>query len=117
MDVVHTCVFLAFLTIFGDTFANFADVTLQVLNINEKVNTIKMASNFGNSMKRYSQTENWDDYQEHLEQYFVAAKVTEEKDKVANLITALGGEDRTLKDDSQSPTKPAELKFSELCKK
>ncbi|KAJ8022246.1 hypothetical protein HOLleu_37087 [Holothuria leucospilota] len=61
--------------------------------------------------------EQWESYQERLEQYFIVQEVTEEKKKTATLLAAVGVKTYALLKDLVAPQKPSELKYSEITDK
>ncbi len=61
--------------------------------------------------------EDFECYQDRFEQFLLVSGVTEEKDMVASLIASIGGKCYRQLRDIVTPTKPKELKFSEICEK
>ena len=57
--------------------------------------------------------EDWDQYMEMLEQYFIANDIAAEK-KVAVLLTMVGAKTYSLLRDLIAPTKPATKTYEEL---
>ena len=59
-------------------------------------------------------TDDWEQYTERLEQYFVANGITDGARKRAVLITVMGGKAYALLSDLLAPTKPADKTYTEL---
>ena len=72
-----------------------------------------MATNLMGQMEPYEldRGEEWTTYIERLEQFFVANKITEAKQKVAVLLTVIGSKSYGLLRNLVSPAKPAEKKI------
>ena len=62
----------------------------------------------------YESGDDWPTYVERLEQYLSANNVTEEKKKVAVMVTVMGAKAYSLLRNLVAPSKPADKKFSEL---
>ena len=75
-----------------------------------------MATNLMGQMEPYEldRGEEWTTYIERLEQFFVANKITEAKQKVAVLLTVIGSKSYGLLRNLVSPAKPAEKKFEDI---
>ena len=64
----------------------------------------------------YESGDDWPTYVERLEQYLSANNVTEEKKKVAVMVTVMGAKAYSLLRNLVAPDKPADKNFSELVK-
>ncbi len=64
-----------------------------------------------------SSEEDFKSYSERMEQYFVVANITQEKDRVATMISMMGSRSYAKLKDLCAPTSPKELKYDEICKK
>ena len=75
-----------------------------------------MGSNTVGQMEHfdYESGDDWPTYVERLEQYLTANSVTEEKKKVAVLITVMGAKAYGLLRNLVAPDKPADKKFDDL---
>ena len=75
-----------------------------------------MGSNTVGQMEQfdYESGDDWPTYVERLEQYLSANNVTEEKKKVAVMVTVMGAKAYSLLRNLVAPSKPADKKFSEL---
>ena len=62
------------------------------------------------------QTDDWEEYTERLEQFFVANGITVDAKKVAVFLTVVGGKAYTLLRNLLAPIKPATKSYSELVK-
>ena len=62
------------------------------------------------------QNDDWEEYTEHLEQFFVANGITEQAKKVAVFLKVLGGKAYTLLRNVLAPTKPADKAYGDLVK-
>ena len=62
------------------------------------------------------QVDDWVQYSERLEHYFVANTITEDKKKVAILVTVIGGKAYALLQNVLAPAKPADKSFDSLVK-
>ncbi|XP_072020487.1 uncharacterized protein [Amphiura filiformis] len=61
--------------------------------------------------------EDFECYQDRLEQYWLVAGIDKEADRVATLISVIGAKYNRQLRDMSAPTKPKDLKFSEICEK
>ena len=75
-----------------------------------------MGSNTVGQMEQFDHEsgDDWPTYVERLEQYLAANNVTEEKKKVAVLVTVMGAKAYSLLRNLVAPAKPADKKFSDL---
>ena len=62
----------------------------------------------------YESGDDWPTYVEWLEQYLSANNVTEEKKKVAVMVTVMGAKAYSLLRNLVAPDKPTDREFSEL---
>ena len=65
-------------------------------------------------LREYDQDEDWEQYVERLEFYFVAREVTEEAKQKATLLSACGASTYKLMCDLVSPEKPKDKTFAQL---
>ncbi|KAJ8041649.1 hypothetical protein HOLleu_12531 [Holothuria leucospilota] len=61
--------------------------------------------------------EKWESYEERTIQFFLANDVTEDKKKVAVLLSSMGPKGYGLLKSLTTPTKPSTLTFPDICKR
>ena len=61
-------------------------------------------------------SEDWNAYSERFDQYVIANDIKDEKKIVATFLTTIGSKTYNLLRDLLAPTKPSEVKFTELVK-
>lgn len=79
---------------------------------------MRMGSNTVEQMEHFNHEsgDDWPTYVERLEQYLAADNVTEEKKKVAVLVTVMGAKAYGFLQNLVAPAKPADKKFDNLVK-
>ena len=73
-----------------------------------------MATYLGRVEEFQSEDDSWESYAERMGQFYEANGVTDEKKKVAILLTSIGAKSYQELKDMAAPTKPSELKFDEI---
>ena len=88
-------------------------VLFKILQIGDEENS-NMAA-FGKIDEFHCDKEEWEDYVDRLESYFLANDITTEAKKAAILLSCVGAKTYKLIKDLLSPTKPSTKTFQQIC--
>lgn len=75
-----------------------------------------MAALIGSMVEYNHATDDWQIYQEKLDQYFAANKITEEPVKTATLVSLIGTSTYTILRELTYPALPKDQRYAELTK-
>ena len=77
---------------------------------------IKVATRYFGTIEKYDEIENWSNYSERMEQFFIMNNIVEQKQKAAVFLSAIGSNAYALLKNLTTPSLPSCKSYEELNK-